>query len=493
MSQLFKAMNNTARTANGALTLATSGTACVDFFFQAGASRGQNISNQFCEALIENEDVAIRTLLWLRDVRGGAGERKLFRDLVVHLAPELQERIINRIPELGRWDDMLVFVDTPLEELAFSKIALALMSGDQLCAKWMPRVKNVSKQLKAARLVEDEKGIERIKDINRAAFKLMKFLELTPKQYRRTLVDLTNVVETAMCARNWEGIDYSKIPSVAAARYQGAFNKHDESGYSAYREALVSGETKINAGAVYPYDIVKSASQGDAIVANEQWKALPDYMDGNDESVLAVVDVSGSMEKSAGGSSVSCMNVAISLGIYIAERSEGAFKNQYITFSEDPRLVTLEPSWTLAEKIEFTLHTNVGYSTDFNRVFDQILTAAKRNNLKQEDLPSKVIALSDMEFNEATCNRGWGVRPDTEETNFEAIDRKFVQAGYKRPQLVFWNLNARPGNSPVSAGEAGTALVSGFSPSLLKSILSGDDFTPEGIMLETVMSDRYNF
>lgn len=468
MSNLFNAMNNTARTANGALTLASSNSACVDFFFLAGASRGKDITAVFRKAVDENMEVAVRTLLWLRDVRGGAGERKLFRDLIKELDRDVQVRLLDKIPEIGRWDDLLVFADTTLEESAFSRIQDALAEGNGLCAKWMPRKKY-------------------------PAVKLRKFLEMTPKQYRKTLVELSQTVEALMCANHWNVIDYSKLPSVASARYQAAFSKHDPDGYAAYREALVAGDTKINAGAVYPYDVVKSVYRGDATVANAQWKALPDYIAESGENVLAVVDVSGSMGCPAGGSSVTCMDVAVSLGIYIAERTGGAFKNQYITFSEEPRLVTLDPSWNLYQKVKFTMGYNVGYSTDFNRVFDEILTAATRNGLKQEDLPSKIIALSDMEFNAATHSYGWGGRPSVEKTNFEAIDAKFRAAGYKRPQLVFWNLNARVGNVPVSQGEADTALVSGFSPAIMKSILSGADFTPAGIMLETVMSDRYAF
>lgn len=464
-------MNNTARTANGAVTLKTTNSACLDFFFLAGASRGKDISQEFIAALADNFDVAVRTLLWLRDVRGGAGERQTFRSLLKFLGLPEQESVMRRIPELGRWDDILVFAGTALESKAFAMIEDALRAENALCAKWMPR--------------KDPKGVK-----NGVAVRLRKHMGMTPKQYRKTLVNLSMVVETAMCAKEWGSIDFSKLPSVASARYQKAFGRNAADNYAAFKESLVKGETKVNAGALYPYDLVLSCKCGDAEVSDAQWKALPDFLEGSDASILPVIDVSGSMSGyKLEGSSATVMDAAIGLGIYLAERSNGPFKNQYITFSEQPRLVTLDPSWDLLQKVQYTRREGVGYSTNFQAVFTEILIAAKRNNLKQADLPEMVLVLSDMEFNQA--ERSWSWNQET--TNFEAVDRMFKDAGYERPKLVFWNLNGRPGNNPVSMGEAGTALVSGFSPSLMKSILNASDFNPEAVMLETVMVPRYDY
>lgn len=461
---LYNAMNKTSRTANGALTLNTSTDALVDLFFQAGASRGKDITSVFQRAYATESDLALRTLLWLRDVRGGAGERQQFRNLVVQLTEKDQARVMDKIPELGRWDDMLVFVGTKLQAAAFSRIQDALHAGNGLCAKWMPRKGDV-------------------------AVALRKFLGFSPKEYRKTLVNLSKTVETSMCAGDWSGIEYGKVPSIAAARYQAAFSKHDETGYAGYRDALVKGEAKINAGAIFPHDIIHSMAKGDKDIANAQWNALPDYLEGSEERILPVVDTSGSMGRFGSGVASSPIHVAIALGLYISQRNEGTFKDQFITFSDTPTMQKV--TGTLAQRVNQMSKADWSMNTNFMQTFRVILEAGRRDGLTQEQMPTKVLVLSDMEFDRATDNRSWG--DPVEQTNFEVLDELYQRAGYKRPQVIFWNLNGRDGNCPISAGEAGTALVSGFSPSIMTSLLGGEDFSPRGIMLKTICKDRYSF
>ena len=314
-TDMVKTDENVTLTENGMVTNPTTLNKCVDLFFSIGAMRGkskEDVVSLFNEAYNENPLIASKLLFWCRDVRSGAGERQIFRDIITHLVTTSPQTVINNIgliPEFVRWDDVLVLVGTELEGDMFTLIKDSLTNGDALCAKWMPR-----------------KGI--------VANRLRKLFKYTPKEYRKMLVNLTNVVETKMCANDWESIDYSKLPSLASSRYQKSFVKNDSERYDEYKKGLVDGTAKVNAGAIYPYDIIKSIHLGgDEVVSQKQWESLPNWMENSDERVLPVVDVSGSMICPAGGNeNLSCMDVAISLGMYISERNEGDFKDAFITF-----------------------------------------------------------------------------------------------------------------------------------------------------------------
>lgn len=463
--------NQEARTENGMKARKSTASSLVDFFFAVGASRGKDIIPSFVAALVEDEDVAIRIALWARDIRGGSGERKLFRDVLQYLEvhnPELALRVIKKVPEVGRWDDLLVFRTTTLIDAAFDMIKTALTEKNGLCAKWMPR-----------------KG-----DI---AVKLREFLGLTPKQYRKTLVNLTKVVETQMCANDWDNINFSQVPSLASARYKKAFNRRTEK-YAEYVAALVKGdnpEVKVNAGAVYPYDILKGVanfhwkadfSKVEIDHINKQWEALPNYV--GDANILPMVDVSGSMSCIAGGKgSVTCMDVAVSLGLYLSEKNTGKFKDLFLTFSGSPDLLHLKGS--VVERSMQMVRSDWAMNTDLHAAMDKILSVAKKGLVPQEEMPEMLLVLSDMQFD--FCTR-------FDHSAMEMIASKFEEAGYNLPKIVFWNLNARD-NVPVKYDTRGVALVSGFSPAIMKAVLSSDTdkFSPEGIMYKAVMNERYSF
>ena len=457
-------------TENGMATNSTSLNACVDLFFNIGAMRGQDkkrLIATFSKAFNEDPKRAMKLLFWARDVRGGAGERQVFKDILVYLAENhdlVLKPNLHLISEYGRWDDLLSLAGTYLEKEAFTLISDALINENGLCAKWMPR-----------------KGA--------VAEKLRKFTGMSPKQYRKSLVGLTSVVETKMCAKDWNSIDFGKLPSVASARYQKAFGKNAYESYSAYIASLVKGEAKINAGAVYPYDIITSLERGNATVANEQWKALPNYLEGANDMILPVVDVSGSMSSSAGGSkTVTCMNVAISLGLYISERNEGPFKDAFITFSSKPQLQVL--SGSLNDRYTQMSDSDWGMSTDLEATFKLILDQATKHKLSQDKMPNKVLILSDMEFNSAT-GRGYGRESHWNPTAQQMIETLYADAGYRVPQIVYWNIQSRNGGVPVAFDAKGTALVSGFSPAIMTSLLGGDIESPQQIMDKTILSERY--
>jgi len=458
-------------TENGMATNTTSLNFNVDLFFKGGAMRAAeeaDIISLVSKAWNEDHTTCLRNLFWIRDVRGGAGERRFFRTAIKYLAdidPQGMANVISFIPEYGRWDDLLIFEGTSSEEYAMSLIDKALTDGNGLCAKWMPRKGTFASKLKG-------------------------FMGLSPKGYRKKLVELTKVVETQMCANVWENINYGHVPSLAMSRYGRSFKKHTPDKFSAYIESLKKGEAKINAAAVYPYDITKSLSSNDA--AQEQWKALPNYLENNTERILPLVDVSGSMQTSCGGN-LTCMDVAISLGLYISERNEGPFKDHFITFSSNPKLQHL--TGDLKSRFNQLVHADWGMNTNLQAAYKLILDQAKRHSIPQDEMPTQILILSDMEFDQATDARGgWLREKNISEWNLtaqEMVRRMFQDAGYEMPNIIYWNIQSRGENVPVRFDEQGTALISGFSPSIMTSLLGGAEMTPVSIMMETLNKERY--
>lgn len=474
VSPLINSLEKTL-TANGCVTNSSSGSSLVDLFFQIAAMRAhkeQDIINAFVPALKEDPESAIKIMFWARDIRGGQGERRVFNVLIKHLAhtqTDLIEKNISLIPKYGRWDDVLSLLDTPAEASALSLISNALSQGDSLCAKWMPR----------------EKSSKRV-----SARKIRQSLGLSPRNYRKLLSSHTSVVENKMCMNEWESIDYGSVPSVAMNTYKGAFERHSPDKWIDYLSDLESGEKKVNSSTLYPHQIVKGLLDGfvhspitdnEKRIANSQWSALPNWLLSNPHRLLPVVDTSGSMYGSR-CSSLLPIYVSLALGIYIAERNNGPFKDHFITFSETPTLQKVYGG-TIYDKVNNLKSADWGMSTDIEAVFDRILESAVRDSIAEEDMPNSVIILSDMEFNQ--CAKNYSL------TAMESFRESYAKHGYELPNIIFWNLNARAGNVPVSFDEAGSALVSGFSPSLLVSILSDGEISPVKIMRNTIDSERY--
>jgi hypothetical protein len=302
---------------------------------------------------------------------------------------------------------------------------------------------------------------------------------------------MTRVVETQMCANDWDNINFNHVPSVAARNYKKAFGRHTPK-FAEYVAALVKGEAgvKVNANAIFPHDVLKGVvgmygrkdmSKTDLDHITAQWNALPNYV--GDASILPLVDVSGSMSSPAGGKGdVTCMDISLSLGLYLADKNRGVFKDTFLTFSDKPELLTLKGD--IVQKIDQMSRSDWGMSTNLHAAFEKILSVAVKGKAPQEDMPAMVLILSDMQFN--SC-----VKHD--DTAMEMIERKFEAAGYTCPKVVFWNLNSS-GNVPVKSDKSGAALVSGFSPAIMASLLGADveQFTPFGIMQKTVMVPRYD-
>ena len=469
-------VNQEARTANGMKARNSSANAVVDLFYNIGASRGKDVTPAFVAAFVQNRELALRVAAWARDIRGGAGERESFRNILRYLEKndvEAAKALLSKVPELGRWDDIFVFQSDVMKSAAYTMLGDALRAKNGLAAKWTPRQGKIAAEIR-------------------------QFFGMSPKFYRKSLVEMTKVVETQMCAKDWDNINFSHVPSVAASRYKKAFNRNTEK-YKEYvaelmkPEAERSVDVKVNAGAVYPYDVLKgrinsygvSFDKTELNLIESQWAALPDYM-GTARDILPLVDVSGSMTCPAGGyaskSKLTCLEVSVSLGLYLADKNIGKFKDTFLTFSDNPELMHLKGN--INQKIDQMVKSEWGMSTNLHAALDKILSVAVKGNVPEHEMPAMLLILSDMQFN--AC-----VRHD--DMAIEMIARKYQDAGYEMPKVVFWNLNASYGNSPVKFDKSGTALVSGFSPAIVKPLLSGDldGFTPESVMLKTIMDDRY--
>lgn len=471
MSRIFdNAHLYAGRTENGAIAHSSSGNELVDFFKLAGSSRNHPdaLPESFASAAQVNLEVAVRILLHMRDAREGMGERNAFRVVLSSvieknlLSDEDVLRIVAKIPELGRYDDLFVLLNTRFEDDMFRILEAALIdeSTRGLVGKWLPRVKKKNKVF-----------------VN----KFCKFFKLTQKEYRGLLSATSDTVEQKISSGNFKEIDYGKVPSLASARLQKVFLRKDEERYREYLDSLQKGEAKINAGAVYPYDVLKSSSHGVSAVAEEQWKALPNYVTGN-ENILCMSDVSGSMTCEVFGS-VNALDIGLSLSLYVAERNKGIFKDCVLIYSTDPYLTKLKGnlSQRAAQLME---HVEYG-TTDIQAAFKRILDIAKKEGIKQEEMPEKVIIFSDMQFN--YVDGGYG------RTNFEAVSEQFKAAGYEMPKLIFWYLSSRNKNCEVSAKDDNVAIVSGFSPATLKAVLGGEKFDPVTIMMKAVMIPRYDW
>lgn len=467
----MKQETNFGLTENGALTNLSSLDAHVDFFF-VGPVAKQNPAdavNLFQKAYHTDAGLALRILQWVRDVRGGAGARKAFRDCLAWLVsayPRHAIAILSKTALIGRWDDVLVGMNgnklVRAHTIELIRNAL-IVEKNGLCAKWMPR-----------------RG--------QYFYELQHELGMTKSAYRKLLSGLSKTVEQQLCANEWDEVNYSHVPSVAFARYRNAFKRHDLDRYTEFLGAVEKGEAKINASAIFPHDVVKDLPTNSwyGLNVNEvqrkaidlQWKSLPNYIK-NDESALVVADVSGSMAFPVSGSTTA-LHVCIALAMYMAERLKGPFKDHFLTFSTTPQLQALVGD-SIVDRYQQLLTAQWEMSTNLQSAFNLILNTALKNKISQEDMPSTVIVLSDMEFN--SCVGG--------SRNLDAIKAKFAAAGYEMPKLVFWNLKGRQGNSPATTNDKNVALVSGYSPAILGSIFETDAFDPINVMLKAVMVDRY--
>ena len=480
---------NYCRTENGALAHKSTRSMVYDMFALGGAYRKRSDEDcilLFKNALEENESLAMKCLFYLADCRGGQGERRFFRVCFKWLAnnyPEVALRNLENVPEYRRWDDILyALVGTRLEQVALDFIKTQLVldlesKTPSLLAKWLPSENASSKSTK------------RMGNIVRT------HLGVTHKQYRKILSVLReriNIVERLMSANEWDKIEFDKIPSKAGLVYKNAFARRDLIAKK-YEAFVKSEKTTVNAKTLYPYEVVAQAvaaktrwgyyfghlSDVDRAAIEKYWNNLPDYLNGADCKMMCVVDTSGSM---TGSEASAPLNVAISLGMYCAERIGGPFKNHYISFSSRPQLIKIE-GVDFVDKVRRIYRTNLCSNTNIEATFDLLLNIATNPATKAEDIPETIVIISDMQIDSMAYR--WTER--NAGTEMERIRAKWEAAGVKCPKLVYWNVDAR--NNTILDNGPNVTFVSGMSPVIFEQVITGT--TGYDLMLKKLMSERY--
>lgn len=480
MLNFLKNEANKTETLNGATTYISSGKYCLDLFASIGASRNldeKEIVKRFHRAFCEDKNLAMKILFYARDIRGGLGERKVFRTIIRNLPRTSRSALVKNIqyiPEYGRYDDLLEIMDTSckkevvtfINEQLQKDIANIETDDVSLLAKWLPSI--------------NATNIQTVK----LGKRLAQCLNMSEKEYRQILSKLRakiKIIENNLREKDYS-FDYSKQPSKAMFKYKKAFIRNDKKRYEEFLNKVQSGAAKMNTGTLYPYDIVRSIIHGGELSDEEKksldvtWNALLNYT--KDEKALVVVDGSDSMYW---GENPQPAEVAQSLAVYFAERNTGLFKNHFITFSESPRLVEIKGD-DIYNKIRFCIGFNECANTNIQKVFELILKTATKNELSQKDMPETIYIISDMEFDSCTV--------DADLTNFEYIKRKFNEKGYKLPRLVFWNVNSWQQQVPVKESEQGVVLVSGCTPKIFEMVMDGET-SPYKFMLDTINTERY--
>ncbi len=500
----MKAATNYTLTENGALTHKSTLNGLLDLFAMGAAYRTRTDEDcilLFKNAFNENPVYALKCLFYIRDVRGGQGERRFFRVVMKWLSTadlDAAKRNLMNVPEYGRWDDLFVFIGTPLETDALNivKHQLALdvqCKTPSLLAKWMPSENTSSAKTR------------------KIAAKVRTHLGMTPKQYRKVLSALRariKVLERLMSENRWDEIEFDKIPSKAGLKYKNAFARHDiermkkNPEVKSYADFAKDTTTKVNAKALYPYEVVdkgtkimgcsyswwgnsttgaKPMDDTDRLMVNKYWENLADYFNGKTFNGLAVVDTSASMRRD--GDAAAPINVAISLGMYCAERAQGPFAGHYVSFSSRPELVKVE-GVDFCDKVARIWKTNLCQNTNIEATFDMLLDTAVRTKCAQADLPENIIVISDMEF-----DRGSYTSAGAAKTLMERMRAKWATYGYRLPHLIYWNVDARQNNIPDDIGCGTVSFVSGMSPSIFDTIMSGK--TGYDMMMEKLNSPRY--
>lgn len=491
MLNYLKQEANETVTENGAATHITTESDCLDLFATIGALRRESdseIEARFIRAFTENRDIAMKLLFFARDIRGGLGERRVFKVILNWLAknePSTVRKNLTYVAEYGRYDDLLCLMDTPCEKdmldvikVQFEADNAALNNGGEvsLLAKWMPSVNASSPETVLY------------------AKKIARHFGMNDADYRKALVSLRahiRIIENNLREKDYS-FDYSKQPSKAMYKYRKAFMRNDAERYNDFIGKVSSGEVRLHADTLAPYELVepyindtytassrsfmRQISEQEKNLLNATWASLPDF--GSEENAIAVIDTSGSMYWDAKPMPAA---VALSLGLYFAEHNTGLYKNHFIEFSARPQLIEIKGD-TFADRLRYVASFNEVANTNLEAVFDLILNSAVKNNVSASELPAKLIIISDMEFDRCVSNAC--------STNFKNAKAKFEAHGYNLPDIVFWNVASRNRQQPITKNERGVALVSGCTPRLFEMVASGT-VNPYAFMLEVVESERY--
>ena len=493
MNEFLNALKNDTNydyTENGGIKHTSTLNSVLDMFAMGGSMRKRSeddIIHMFKCAYGEDPTLALRCLFYLRDVRGGQGERRFFRTCLKWMGNHMEEEVEHIIPlirEYGRWDDLFELFDTRAADAMMGYIKWAIdKNEDHLLYKWMPSINASSRDTQAhGRMFAREFG-------------------LTERQYRKMLSEgrkACNLVETLMSQNHWDQIAFDKLPSRAGLLYKNAFMRREET-KDRYARFMSNDKTKVNASVLNPVEIAHQIfayrynrpSETERNAWQKYWDNLKDYYNGKEEPGIAVVDVSGSMWGQP-------LEAAVSMGAYIAERGKGPFRDHFITFSDNPQLVKFT-GVDIYDKFQRAKSAEWGGSTNIEAVFNMLLNTALKYHTPASDMPKTIYIFSDMEFNGCITSGpavadswGWSynrraLKEDQINTVIEVQAKKWQAHGYKVPRNVFWHLDARHDNIPAIGD--GFSYVSGFNMNMVECILSGKDGV--ALMLEKLNSVRY--
>lgn len=487
-------------TENQAHARTTTGDNLIDLFAVIGAMRERDesdIISMWESAYRENPELAVRMIFYAGDIRGiGLGERRTFRILVKHLAnthPSIMRKNIVNIPYYNRWDSLYELVATPCEHDMWDLVRTQWLEdfGNMkhnkpisLMAKWLASVNASSK--KTCML----------------GHKTARELGLSQAVYRRALSKLRaylKVVEKSMSAQEWATIEYSAVPSYAMKNYSQAFARHDKDRFSSYKESLEQkiadgtiSQKDIKSATLFPYDLVRKYIDNDFdywsrrsyigrydTITEAQWKALPDYLD-EEANVVVMADVSGSMYSP----NYQPISASLSLALYFASRNKGIYHNKYMTFTDRPSFLTINENASLHDQLVQAWSAGVGYSTNLERAFTYILDTAIENNVKPEDMPKALVVVSDMEID--PFFRGYQL------DFLEEMMRRFRNAGYSMPKVLFWNVEGRNSTFHAKYTNPNAVFASGYSASAFTSIIKGINKTAYEVMYDTLMDAQYD-
>ncbi len=495
--------DNSSITENGALGYATTLHPLLDMNFKVSSFRDrseQEITEEFIKAFYSDRKYSVKWLFFLRDILEGLGERRTFRVCLRYLAvshPQIVRAVLDLVPEYGRFDDVLILLDTPLRKEA-SAMMLRQIYKDlegmrkkqpiSLLAKWLPSINASSKETRriAEMLVED--------------------FGMSPRIYRKILAELRqylDVVEVKITDNKWSEIDYEKVPAKASLKYDEAFERHDAKRREEYLEQILLGKAKLNAKGLVPHEIVHKMLNGgyagalrDNKLCELMWKCMMEQGFQNEwglDNCIVVADGSGSMYAPVdGNNSLRAIEVCNALAIYFAQQLKGIYHDKAITFSEHPNFIDLAKGTTLKEKLEILFAHNEIANTNIEAVFDLLLRSAMREKISADELPKQVLIISDMEFDMARGRYGTSVKYNLEDERlFQKIEQKYHRAGYPMPRLIFWNVCGRTDTIPMVSGENGVCLLSGFSQNAVK-VASSKEIDPYESLRKTLDSPRYD-
>ena len=480
------------KTWNGADTLVTTDSACLDMFGRAGAMRSASVNDKellFSKAFAEDPDIALKLLFYTRDVRGGYGERDTFNQMFRYLATINTASVVNNLRavlEFGRAKDLYELIGTPAED------AMWQFMKDQFETDLENKEQNKSISLLAKWIATPDSKSEKTKELGKLTAKKLGYGFKNMSEYKKNLRALRkylDISEAKMATGKWDEIEYSRCASRFMFTHRAAFKRHDLDRYTEFLDKVDSGEEKMNMGTVTPADIILKVRRDYTTDLETMWKSLPDFCNGN---AMVICDTSGSMDdygwetRGKVKTNIKPIDVAFGLALYFAQRNKGDLKDLMMNFSTEPMFIRLNGA-TLRDNYRIASQAPVNYSsTDLEAAFKLLLKVCVKNNVKQEEMPEAILVISDMQIN---CVRGIN---DGRMTFYSYMKQKYEEAGYKLPQVVFWNVNAVNPSFHAAKADNGVSFVSGFSPVVFKQVMENLGTTPYELMMAVVNSERYS-